>query len=130
MNKLLNWLSKSRLLIISFILGGVSLYFGYISSNNKCFLEYNRCESIAYIFIIFIPLFLLTTFFCLAKATVFDSWKKFIIYWIPISIILIALSPISPVELSPIYKKTTFWFMSLWLVFTSIALILYKSFKK
>jgi hypothetical protein len=130
MNKLLNWLSKSRLLIISFILGGASFYFGYISTNNKCFLEYNRCESIAYVFVIFIPLFLLTTFFCFAKAPIFDSWKKFIIYWIPISIILIALSPISPAELSPIYKKTTFWFMSLGLVFISTVIILCKSFKK
>jgi len=130
MNNLSNWFSKQKLLGISFLFAVVSLFFGYISSNNKCFMGYKQCESIAYTFVIFIPLFLLTVFFYFSKELTFISWKKFVMYWIPLSILFITLSPISPTELSPIYKKTVFWFMSIGLIFISTALILYKSFKK
>ena len=57
MNKIMGWFTRKKLFIISFLLGVLSLFFGYISSNNECFLAYKQCESIAYIFVIFVPLF-------------------------------------------------------------------------
>lgn len=130
MSNFINWFTKKKLFAISFLLGSSSFFFGYISSNDQCFLAYKQCESIAYVFIIFVPLFLLTIPFYFTRESTFVSWKKFLSWWIPLSLLFIILVPHSPADLSPIYKKTIFWMMSGGLIIISLILISYKSFKK
>ena len=130
MNNLVNWFTKRNLLITAFLLGGLSFFFGYVSSNNECFLAYKQCESVAYTLIIFIPLFVLAIPFSFTKESTFISWRKFLSWWIPLSVLLIILSPLSPADLSPIYKKSVFWIMGGGLTIISLILIFYKSLKK
>jgi|SRR3989344_3198149 len=127
MNNLVNWFTKRKLLIVSFLLSILSFYFGYISTNNECFLAYKQCDSVAYTFIIFVPLFLLTIPFYFTKESTFISWRKFLSWWIPLSVLLIILSPHSPADLSPIYKKTIFWIMGGGLIFISFIFLFVKN---
>ncbi len=126
----MNWFTKGKLVIFSLLLSGLSFLFGYISSTKECFLGYKQCESVAYDLIIFVPLFLTSIPFYFTKDLVFISWRKFLSWWIPLSILLIILSPHSPADLFPVYKKTVFWVMGGGLMVISLFLIILKSFKK
>lgn len=129
MISIINSLSRSKLLLISFILGVLSLFFGYFSTNNQCFLDYGQCENMAYIFSIFIPLFLITLIFSFINKNFFDKWKKFVVWFVPISILIIIVSPLRPADLFPLYKKTIFLFETLVMLLSSIV-ILVKSFSR
>ncbi len=123
-------ITKNKVLSLSLILGIVALIFGYISDRGQCFLGYGKCEPIAYTFLIFVPLFLLTIIFYFTKEQSFKTWIKFIFWWVPITIFLVILSPKNRIDFSPIEKKTTFLLMTIGLVFISLTIILYKSLKK
>ena len=128
MSNILNWFSKTKLLVLSFVLGGLAIFLGFISSTKQCFLGYK--QSIAYTLLIFVPVFLLAIFFYFSRESSFASWRKFLGWWIPISLILVILSPHSPADLSPIYKKTVVLFMGGGLVVVSLFLLIFKSLKK
>ena len=125
----MDWITKKNLIIVSFLLGSLAFFFGYISDANKCFLAYKQCESVAFPLLIFVPVFFLSIIFFFTEESTFFSWKKFLTWWIPISLVLITLAPLSPVDFSPIYKKTVFWFMGVGMVVISFVLIFFNSLK-
>lgn len=124
------WLTRIKLVLISLLLSIISLYFGYISKGDSCYLGYQVCEIIAYPLLIFLPLLVISLFTYLLKDDVYAVLGKFISYWVLLSLLLIMVSPINRSDLSFFYKKTILLIMAIGLLIISLILILYKSFSK
>lgn len=71
------------------------------------------------------------TFFALlfASENVFSTWKKFTVFWVPMSILLIVISPMTSRELIGFDKElTALWTAGLFFLI-SLAIIGFKSWK-
>ena len=68
------------MVLISFILGGISIFFIYLNNGNQCFLTYKQCELISYILFLFIPIFVFSLLICFSRIEVFNFWKKFTLF--------------------------------------------------
>lgn len=126
----MKFFTRKKILMISLIFSIIAIYFGYTSSGGSCSLGYGYCESVSLSLLIFFPIFILDLVFWFTKDYQFEAWRKFIIWFTPISVLLVAISPRSPADLLPIYKKTIFLFSVFSLIVFSFVIMFYKLFKK
>ena len=76
---------------------------------------------------IFIPLFLLSLITYKMRDNIFQTWFKFARIWVPLTIILVLLSPEYGNALLPVEKGTVSFFMSALFLIISLIIIIYKS---
>ena len=82
---------------LAFLISGMGvllfLMFGFIADNEYCGGFDQLCTSIGLILMIFIPtlVFSIVTYFI--KDQVFYIWRNFSFFWIPITLVLIFLTP-------------------------------------
>lgn len=122
----MNWLTEKSILLISFVLSVFTIIFGYLSNSNQCYMGYKQCESVVYSLFIFVPIFIISLISKNSNQYFLDMWKKFIIWFAPISIILITISSRSPGDLFPVYKKTVL-FISLIILILAYGFIYFRS---
>ncbi len=125
MNNFLSWLTRKKIISISFIFGGISVFFIYLDGSNKCFIDYRQCELVAYILILFIPIFIFSLLTYFSRIEVFNFWKKVTIIYLCIYLFLTVLVPFQCDAYLPICKKTlslilipTYLVISLFLIFS------------
>ena len=89
----------------------------------------------SYLWIILILKYLFPIIFLLSLITykmkdiVFQTWFKFARVWVPLTIILVILSPEYGNALLPVEKGTVSFFMSALFLIISLIIIVYKSFQ-
>jgi len=105
-------------------------YFGICSDDQNCidskFLIFNIAHPLVIGLIPLIPILVILFFF---SREVFSTWKKFAIVLIPISIILITITPVycdAPLNLC-LDKKLSTWLYSIGFSILSLIIIIYKS---
>lgn len=80
------------------------------------------------IFIIFIPLFLLSLITYKMRNEIFRAWLKFAYVWIPLTLVLTILAPEYDQSLLPITKGVVSFLMSVLFLIISFLIILIKYF--
>ena len=126
-------MTKKNIIIIS--IAGVVFFCLFIFSTQigickvNDLLCFQRFDTFAEHILIFIPLFLLSLITYKMKDIIFQAWFKFARVWVPLSIILIILSPEYGNSLLPVEKGSVSFFMSALFLIISLIIIAYKSFK-
>ena len=77
--------------------------------------------------IIFLPVFLISIIVYKMRDEVYRSWIKFTQIWVPLTILLIIISPEYGNSLLPIEKGSVSFFMSLLFLVISLVIIITKS---
>lgn len=108
---------------------GLSTYisiFGLCSYNYVCSRPHD--DSLMAIFLIFLPTLIFSLISFKMKDETFKSWSIFVYAWVPITILLVLLSPEYGNSLLPVEKGTVSFFMSILFVIVSVFIITYKHF--
>lgn len=125
-------MTKKKMLANSFL--GTILFFIFLFSqkiglcsvtNLSCF---QKTDSVAKIIFIFVPLFILSIIFYFLPDYIYRVWIKFIYVYIPISIILVIISPEFNHSLFQLDKIFVALFVSCLLVFISFIITTVKFF--
>lgn len=125
-------INKKTLLIIS--LTGVLLFAAFLFAKNLgfCNLINSSCtdtfDPFAENLSVFIPLFLFSIITYKMHDEVYQAWLRFSFVWIPLSMVLIFLSPEYSADwMYPVVKGTVAFFSSLLFIVVSLAVITWKS---
>ena len=93
--------------------------------------SYSSCSQFFSVFgeiiFVFTSLFLLSLITYKMRDDIFQSWFKLVRIWVPLTIILVLISPEYGNSLFPIEKGSVSFFMSVLFLIISIILIIYKS---
>ena len=126
-------MGKRNILSISFLGLLVFIFSVYISVNGLCEYKYicSRLhdDSFMAIFLVFLPFFLFSLITYKMKDNIFQTWFKFARIWVPLTILLVILSPEYGNSLLPVEKGTVSFFMSALFLIISLIIIAYKSFQ-
>jgi hypothetical protein len=98
----------------------VSCKHGYIDN-------YNNLVQIGFIFSI--PLIIISILLLFLKDQIFVSWSRLAIFFLPIAIIIIAITPSTSGSISPIEKEPVTLLLAAFFLIVSIILITIKSLK-
>ena len=125
-------LNKKTTLFVSFFLSVVLVIWDYFGNYQLCGgKEWGGCvdilAGIETIFLLSIPVFVFSSITYWMKGEVYRAWFRFARWWIPLSIILIFLSPeYSSDWILPIVKGTVAFAMSALFVIIYTILIIWK----
>ena len=125
---------KNILLLVSGVITGMLVYLNNITPSQAC-VYLGHANSIdcvdtifntAFIFLVFIPIFILSLITYFLKDEIVSAWLHFSYWWVPITMFLTIITPIS----SPSYiglswsGETTSFFMSCLFVIISLIIII------
>lgn len=136
MNKILNWFTRRRILIYGFV---SAVFFLIFSSRdfiyNTCLNQRMVCYSFAgyllLIFLFFTTILIPTTISLLFKKEVFYSWRRTIIIYLTIYLIIILVTPWRGGDVYFRIEKDMFaLYLSIIYFVYSILFLIYQSFKK
>ncbi len=137
MNKLLNWFSRKKLLLISFLstVGFLVLFprkVFYTIYNTHCFICIDSVKYLQLIFMAWIPVFVLSILFLFVKKEIFEEWKKSLFIYSFIYLLSIAIIPwdVHDALLSINFKVVVAMILSVLYFFVSLGKIIYQSLKK
>ena len=120
-------MTKRNTLLISGLISITIITINYLgtyaicNSNRDCA---HLLTNIIWILYIFVPLFLLSLITYKMQDEIFHKWLKFVYIWVPLTIILVLISPEYGNSLFPIEKDSVSFFMSVLFLLISIILIL------
>lgn len=131
MNKILEWFTRKRIFIISFIIFIINIIANYSVELGICFNYPNKCNNnaelvIIYSFIfIFIFIFSVITYYL--NKSIFIYWRNFSIFWVLFSLIIISFLPNNThgLDYLPITKGSVIIFFSILYSIISILVIIY-----
>lgn len=129
MNKIVSWFTKKRILVTSLLLSILIYPAMYIADKSSSFMVEHIYETITYLLLIFVPIFVVSILILFLKESVFISWKKFTFIYLFIYLSLVIFSPLR-CDYIPICKETMFMFFVPTYLVISIFLIIFKSIKK
>lgn len=119
--------------LITALLGTVFLiFFTFLSVNGLCtskfFCDRLHDDSAMATFLIFLPFLIFSIITYKVKYLAYQSWSRFVCFWIPLSILIIVLTPKSNEGLFPIEKGSVSVLMSIIFSIISILIIFIKSY--
>ena len=125
-------MTKKSILTLSFICLLVFIVSMFISLNGYCTEYRYLCsrahdDTLATYFFPFLPLFLLSLTTYKMRDEVFHTWLKFAYVWVPITILLVLISPEYGNNFFPIVKGSISFFMSCLFLLISLIIIISKS---
>lgn len=135
MNKFLEWFTKRSLMFFSFSFVIIFFILYYINILSSCRHE-KYCSSITELTVVYLLPFVFVFIFSLVtfklKEVVFNSWRNFSIWAVPIIIIIVTFFPtrISGFDIVSVTKGLVMFFLTILYSIISFILIFYKSFKK
>ena len=88
----------------------------------------DKNDSLSLFFLMFVPVFFFSLVTYKMRAGVFGAWRNFAVVWLPISILLVAISPGTSADFQIIDKEFVAIVLSLLFTLISLILITYKSF--
>jgi hypothetical protein len=108
----------------------IILFVCYLGFEDFCFAHQ---DSTIFVLLFSAPLFLLSLILLFLRKEVYESWKKFALWWLPISFLFILGAPSSGggsigIGGSIDREIVTWWFAGLFFII-SLVLIIYKSIK-
>jgi hypothetical protein len=130
MNNIFDWFTKRKIVLISFILASISVFFIYLDDSNQCFWVYKKCELISYAFTIFVPIFVFSLLTCFSRIEVFNFWRRFTFFYLLFYLFISILAPFQCDAYLPLCKKNIFFILIPLYIGISLILIIYKSFKR
>ena len=127
-----NILTKQNVLIVTLIGAALLVFSVYSEEVGLCKANDYSCskyfDHIAHVFLIFLPSFFFSLVTYKMRAGVFGAWRNFAVVWLPISILLVAISPGTSADFQIIDKEFVAIVLSLLFTLISLILITYKSF--
>jgi len=126
-------INKKILFIVSGVSTVILLVLNWVGTFRLCGgQEYGQCMDLIYAAIInflpIIPLFLFSIITYKMHDEVYQAWLRFSFVWIPLSMVLIFLSPEYSADwMYPVVKGTVAFFSSLLFIVVSLAVITWKS---
>lgn len=127
MKNILEWFTKSRILVISLVSSVLIFLFLDLANKARSFEQEHLYEGTALIFGIFIPIFLITLISYFLKEKVFTAWRKFTFIYLSIYLLVILVTPSYCDAYLPICKQMSFMFLVPIYFVISLILIIYKS---
>ncbi|OGI65644.1 hypothetical protein A3A95_01645 [Candidatus Nomurabacteria bacterium RIFCSPLOWO2_01_FULL_39_18] len=138
MSNLINWFTRKKLFVISF-LGAVVFFVGnFVDISipvDVCYQE-GFCgdisEALMVYFLIFLPFFIFSLITTKLKDSIFFTWRNFSLWALPISFLFISFFPTFThgMDFLPIIKGTVSYTLAIVYSIISLILIIYKSLKK
>ncbi len=125
-------ISKKGLLSLSLIGTIIFSFFIFLSAKGLC--SYNFCsrphdDSLATLFLPFFSIFIISIITYKMREEVYRAWFKFARIWIPLSLVLIFITPEYSEGLVPLDRGSVSFFLSVVFLVISLVIIIYKSFK-
>jgi len=138
MNNVVNWFTKKKIIVIGF-LGVLVFFLGYFVDisihKDVCYMG-EFCGDVSELLTIyFLPFILIFVFSILTyklKESVFNSWRNFSMWVIPISLIIITFLPTRThgLDFVPVTKRSIIFLLTILYSIISLVLVIYKSLKK
>ncbi|MFA5877241.1 MAG: hypothetical protein WC880_02670 [Candidatus Paceibacterota bacterium] len=117
------------------VLLGISLeYVAYwcVYSVGVCYgsLVHQSFDFIKPLYIFSLAILPITLVLCFVSSLIFKSWLKFAMWWVPLSILVIVVTPVTNNSWMPLYsfvKEDVAWFMGGVFVVISLGIIVWKT---
>ena len=128
-------MTKKNILMLSIVLTGLFLVFGFQKNIGLCGKEYNTCWDFFDLlwppFFLGIPIFLISILTYRMREEIFYAWVKFGYVWIPLSLLIIFTTPTVDHSwaIGGLTRDTVTFVMSGLFLIISLILIAYKFFK-
>lgn len=129
MKNILEWFTKKKVLIISLFLSVAIYPFINLADEASSFKTEHAYETLIYILIIFVPIFILSMVNLFTKEVVFNAWKRFTALYSLIYTIIIIVSP-RKCDYVPFCQDISMMSLVGIYIVISLILIVYSSLKK
>lgn len=122
--------SRRNISAIAFVLAAATLVVDRIGAFAICGNDYSCAGAVAdgvSIFMIMLPLAVLSALMYLLSDSVFNAWMRFVLWWVPLSMLAIFLWQDETGALFTVGKQTIAWLMSGLFLVISLGIIAYKA---